>query len=634
MAGKDILDIVSGKREMPKQLSIFITIVALLLALFHLYTGIHGTLYPQLQRFIHLFAALIIVFTLYPYSKSTRKFTKIEYPILLCLIVVGLLFFIHLTPQRILERGITGASPLEIALGLILIILILEATRRAIGLPIVIVAIVFLVYVFLGPYLPFLYHRGYDVKRLIEYQVWTLEGIFSIPLGVSATFVILFIIFGALLEELGAARFFIDLAYAVAGRSRGGPAKVAVIASALMGTVSGSAVSNVVTTGTFTIPLMKKIGYRPAYAAAVEATASTGGQFMPPVMGAAAFIMAEFLEIPYWKVAAAAALPAILYYLSLGTMIHLEALKMGIKPIKACEVKLSKVILGNIHLFIPITVLIYYLFVVQASPMTVASYTIISLLIVSIINIAIREKRIPYKEIIRGLIKGAIYAAPVALACATAGIIIGVVTLTGLGVRVARLIPLLSYGNVLLGAVLTMIVCIILGMGVPTSAAYIITVTLAGPALVSLGVDLMATHLFVLYFAVLSMITPPVAIAAYAASGLAGSDPMETGFIAWRLGLAGFIVPFIYIFDQSLLLAGTPLQILIAFAKGVVGVMALAVALEGYLRTHINIVERTLYFVSAIAILIPHNTIANVVGMVILASTTALELLRKTKGRI
>ena len=476
MKSKGILEIACKRRELPKPLAILSTATALLLALYHIYTGIHSPPYPQLHRFLHLFGALIISLIIYPYSKKVKKFSKFEYIILAGLFILGVFFLISLTPERILERGMFGVNVWEIVAGTVLIAFVLELSRRSVGLPLTIVALVFIIYIFIGSYLPFLYHKGYDLERFIEYQVWTLEGLFSIPIGVAASFVILFIIFGALLEELGAARFFIDLAYAVAGKSRGGPAKVAVIASALMGTVSGSAVSNVVTTGTFTIPLMKKVGYKSDYAAAVEAVASTGGQFMPPVMGAAAFVMAEFLEVPYWKVAVAAALPAILYYLSLGTMIHLEALKMGIKPAEVGEeLKVSKIVLSNIHLLIPVAVLIYYLFVVQASPALVATYTILSLIIIGSINMLVREKRFPYREILRGLIKGATYAAPVTLACASAGIIIGVITLTGLGVRLARLIPLLSHGIPLLGALLTMIVCIVLGMGVPTTAAYIIT---------------------------------------------------------------------------------------------------------------------------------------------------------------
>ena len=634
MEKRGIVELAYSKREIPKPLAFLTTLTALFMAIYHFYTGLYGPPYPQIHRFIHLFGALIITLIIYPYSKKVKSFKKFEYLLLASLFALGLFFTINLTPERILERGMYGVNLWEIIAGIILIAFVLELTRRTVGAPLAIVASIFIAYIFLGPYLPFLYHKGYGLERFIEYQVWTLEGLFSIPIGVSASFVILFIIFGALLEELGAARFFIDLAYAIAGRSVGGPAKVAVVASALMGTVSGSAVSNVVTTGTFTIPLMKKVGYKPDYAAAVEAVASTGGQFMPPVMGAAAFVMAEFLGIPYWKVAVAAALPAILYYLSLGTMIHLEALKMGIKPIEISgELKVSRIILNNIHLLIPIIVLIYYLFVVQASPALVAAYTILSLIIVGSLSTLVREKRFPYREILRGLIKGAMYAAPVALACASAGIIIGVITLTGLGVRLARLIPMLSHGIPLLGALLTMIVCIILGMGVPTTAAYIITVTLAGPALIHMGVNIFAAHLFVLYFAVLSFITPPVAIAAYAASGISGSDPMRTGFIAWRLGLAGFIVPFIYIFDQSLLLMGAPSQIISTFARGIVGVVALAIAIEGYFKGTIGVIERAMYFISSIAILTPANLHVNALGLLLFAVLASLRIVRAIKHK-
>jgi len=631
MSIDDILSVVYEKREIPKPLAIFVIIVALGLSFFHLYTGLFGFLYPRLQRFIHLYATLIISFSLYsPFKKARDKPRMIDYFLIIIVLLLGMVFFVNLTPERILERGIKGTSNTEIIAGILLIIFILEGTRRSVGLPLVIVAIFFLIYGLFGSYFPFLQHANYGLERIIEYEVWTLEGVFSIPLGVSATYVVLFIIMGSLLEELGASKFFIDLAQRIAGKSRGGPAKVAVIASGIMGSVSGSAVSNVVTTGTFTIPLMKKIGYSPTYAAAVEAAASTGGQFMPPVMGAAAFVMAEFLNIPYWKVAVAAALPAILYYLSLGIMVHLEALKLNIKPFEAEQLKLSNIMLANIHLLPPLMVLVYYLFIVQASPMTAATYTILVLLFVSSINVIIREGRVPYREILKGLIKGAIHVATVALACATAGIIIGVITLTGLGARLGVLIPSLSHNNLLLAAILTMIICIILGMGVPTTAAYIITVTFAGPPLIKLGVNPVATHLFVLYFAVLSFITPPVAISAYAASGIAGSDSMKTGFLAWRLGLTGFIVPFIFLFDNSLLLMGSESSMAIGFIRGVLGVLSLAVGLEGYIKKRLGIIERFICLISSIAILTPNNNLINILGVLGFGSVGFLNLRLKS----
>jgi len=630
MIGENILSIVFKEKDMPKELSIFAAITALSFSLFHICTGIYGELYPQLQRSIHLFFALILAYTLHSYSKRARKFAKVERLILLpLLIIIGSLFFMHITPQRILERGIIGASSLEVTLGIILIILVLEATRRVLGLALTITAIIFLSYVFLGPYIPFLYHKGYDIKMLIEYQVWTLEGMFSIPLGVSASYVALFIVFGALLEEFGISNLFMDLANAILHRKRGvNPAEVAIVSNALLGMVSGAATTGVVTVGPLTLPSMIEVGYRPAYAAGVLAASATAAQITPPVMGAAAFIMAEFLGVPYWRIALAFVLPSVLYYIGALVMVRLEALKIGVRSVKVREVKLTKTILSNIHGFISIFILLYYLFIVQASPTTAAVNAILALLTTGTIYSIIWKRRIPYREILRGLIKGGINIVTIALATATAGIIIGVTSLTGLGIRISRLIVLYAI-NASLAALIIAIVCIILGMAVPTSAAYIMTVIFAAPALSSLGIEPFVTHAFVLYWAALSMITPPVALASYVAAGLAKANFIETSLNAIKLALVTFIVPFIFLFDPSLLLMGTLLQTAFSFTKGLIATVGLAISLEGYFEKHLNTIERVLLFLSSMAIFVPLNILVNVIGLLITISIVLLLRFKK-----
>lgn len=598
-------------------------ILGLGLAGFHLYTAGHGVLSPLHQRSVHLMGLLLICFLIYGNKPGSRAAAPDWLGWALFVVSAGLAAYLMqaLQPQAVLERGIMGPSQSEAWLGAGLVLLVLEGVRRSVGMPIVLVAAAFLLYGLAGPYLPeFIAHKGYDVERLVSYLVWTTEGLFGIPLAVSATFVIIFILLGAFLDKLGAGGFFIDLALALTGRMRGGPALTAVVASGLMGSISGSSVSNVVTTGTFTIPLMRRTGYKPLFAGAVEAVASTGGQIMPPVMGAAAFVMAEMLGVSYAKIALAAALPALLYFLSVGLMVYFEAARNDLKTIQRDQVTPVKESLSKgCHLLIPLVLLIYLLVVEQLSPMLAGLYSIAALVGVASLFSLIRERRIPWRETLEALRHGVVTAVPVAMACAAAGLVIGVVSLTGLGVRFTQFIVGFSGGMLWLAALLTMIACIILGMGLPSTAAYIITAILGVPALEKLGVDPLAAHMFIFYFAIISFITPPVAISAYAASAISGANAMKTGLMSFQLGLAGFMVPFLFIYSPSILLQGSWYEVLPHAISAAIGVAALAGGLRGWFLVDLAWWQRLLLLAAAGALIAPSLWISGA-GVLILAA--------------
>jgi TRAP transporter 4TM/12TM fusion protein len=615
------------RQDRPSVRQAVIAIVALALAVFHLYTASFGLLSPQYQRGTHLIGLLALAFLGFPTAGGKRVGQVADWTGFAAIVVLAAYLFTAYAPDLVRERGIMGPSRHDIWAGVLLIALVLEGTRRAIGLPIVLVAATFVLYGYFGGFVPDLIsHRGYSIERLTTYLVWTTEGVFGTPIAVSASFVIIFIIFGSLLNRLGAGALFINLAMALTGRIRGGPALTAVLGSALMGSINGSSVSNVVTTGTFTIPLMRRSGYTPLFAGGVEAVASTGGQIMPPIMGAGAFVMAEMMGIPYSQVALAALIPAVLYFVSIMLMVYLEANRRDI-PVLSKEERpaVGPVLKRDAHLLLPLCVLVYFLVVERLSPMISGLYGIGSLVLVSSLATLIRERRLPLAEIIGGLREGVTTAVPVALACASAGIVIGIVALTGLGVRFTQLIVDLSSGILWAGAALTMIACIILGMGLPTTAAYIITAVLGAPALISLGVEPIAAHMFIFYFAIISFITPPVGLSAYAAAGIAGTNPMETSVSAFRLGIAGFIVPFAFIYSPALLLAGDVTQIMVALLTALLGVASLAAASVGWLFAPLPLWARTVFLAGAILLIVTDGTLvlAGAVPLIIAALLAA-----------
>ncbi|MCH8505631.1 MAG: TRAP transporter permease [Ectothiorhodospiraceae bacterium] len=588
---------------------LIVSILAIALAAFHLYTAASGLLSPLYQRGTHLIALLVIGYLLYGvFAGRERQAPGImDWLPAIAAAVIGIYLYTAFAPANVMERGIMGPTQMDIWVGIALMGLILEGTRRTVGLPIVLVALAFLAYGLFGTYMPeFISHRGYSMERLTTYLMWSTEGVFGTPLAVSATFVVIFIIFGAFMDRLGAGALFIDLAVALTGRIRGGPALTSVLGSGMMGSINGSSVSNVVTTGTFTIPLMKRTGYKPVFAGGVEAVASTGGQIMPPIMGAGAFVMAEMIGIPYSQIALFAIVPALLYFISIGLMVYFEAHRRDIPVLGRDEIPpIARVLAQGFHLLLPLLLLVYLLVVQRWSPMLAGVYAIGGLVAVASLMTLWRERRLPWKECLAALRQGITTAVPVALACACAGIVIGLVSMTGLGVRFTQLIVELSGGGLWIGAGLTMIACIILGMGLPTTAAYIITAVLGAPALIELGVPLIAAHMFIFYFAIISFITPPVGLSAYAASGIAGTNPIATSIAAFKLGIAGFIVPFVFIYSPALLLQGSIWEILLSSGTALLGVSALAAAIVGWFCMPLPAWLRLIFLLSAIALVVP-----------------------------
>lgn len=603
-------------RKLKGKWGIVISLICILFSLFQLYTAAFGVFPAQIQRSVHLAFAMSLGFLLYPISsKSSRSKMDIFDIALACISAASCLYITIFYKDIMMQGGM--ATGTDVLLGTVLTILILEATRRVIGMPMVIVAVFFLIYAKIGPYIPgFMGHRGFSITRIMSHMYISTEGIFGLPLGVSATFVFMFVLFGAFLQKSGLGKFFIDLALILAGHRVGGPAKVSVFGSCLFGTISGSSVANTVTTGVFTIPLMKKIGYPAAFAGGVEAAASTGGQIMPPIMGAAAFIMAQFLGIAYVEIALAAALPALLYYAGVWIMVHMEGKKLGLKGIPKEDLPdLKKTISEGAHLFLPIIIIIYLL-LKGYTPMTSALISIVSTIAVAMLR---KNTRFSRKALFEALESGARSMLGVAIACSCAGIIIGVVTLSGLGLKIANAIIYLAHGMLLPTLVLTMCASIILGMGLPTTAKYIILATMAAPAIQSFGVPQIAAHLFILYFGIMADITPPVALAAFAASGIAGSQPMQTGLNAVKIALAGFIVPYAFVYNPELLFIGVSSKLLIGryIITSLIGTFALACAASGYWCKHLRIYERVILLAASFCLIKP-DAFTDIVGLVLL----------------
>lgn len=606
------------------------TTIAIAMSVFQLYTAGFGTLLSVKQRALHIIFAFTLGFLLFPATKKGNKTKASIFDYIFVGLSVTIFGYLFIFVEAIALKG-GNTNTTDILFGALALLLTLEITRRVVGPELPIVAIIFILYAKFGPYLPgLLGHRGFSWERIISHMYLTMEGLIGIPTGVSATFVFLFILFGAFLDKTGVGKFFIDLAYSLTGHLKSGPAMTAVVASGFMGSISGSSVANTVTTGAFTIPLMKKSGYKPHFAGAVEAAASTGGQIMPPVMGAAAFIMAEFTGIAYVNIIVAAAIPALLYYFAVGTMVHLEASKLGLKGIPKSELpKLGKIMKSQGYLLIPLVFIVTFL-MRGFTPAISAFYAIgVSVLVAIIATLIRKDKSFGMKEFLSALEAGAKGSVGVACACACAGIIVGVVTLTGLGLRIAELIVTLAQGQLFLTLFFTMIASIILGMGLPTTAKYIVLATMAVPALTKLGVNQMAAHLFILYFGVVADITPPVALAAYAGAGIAGANTMKTGFQAVKLASAAFIVPYIFAYDSSLILVKEVVDGKVTFMpifsalpviiSAVIGILCLASAVEGYFIYRTKVYERILLFVAALSLLKPgiYSDMFGIVALVI-----------------
>ena len=612
---------------LPKKI---VAAIAITFSIFQLYTATFGILDAQLQRAVHLGFGLALAYLLYPCRRAWTR-DSFVHPVDALFAILGAAAPAYVVIQyRELVTRAGSATTTDIVVGGIGILLVIEAARRVVGLPMVTVVLFFLAYAFLGPYMPgVLAHRGLSLEQLISHLYYTTEGIFGIPLGVSSTFIFLFILFGAYLESTGLGKFFIDLANAVAGWASGGPAKVAVLSSGLMGTVSGSSVANVVGTGSLTIPMMKKLGYNANFAGAVEAAASTGGQLMPPVMGAAAFLMAEFVGVSYIEVVKAAAIPALLYFTGVWLGVHFEAKRKKLKGIPRAELPNPLTLLKERgHLAIPLVVIVYLL-VSGYTPMRAALVAIVLSIVCAMLRKSTRMKPI---EIVYGLERGAKAVLGVLIACAAAGIIIGVVTKTGVGLRLASGLIDLAGGMLLPAMFFTMITAIVLGMGVPTTANYVITSTIAAPALVQMGVPILAAHMFVFYFGIIADVTPPVALAAYAGAGISGGNALRTGVHASKLAIAAFIIPYIFVLSPVILMVdATPLTLIMATLSALAGMIALSSALCGFLADHCRMYERVLLIVAGLLMIKPGGT-TDLIGCAIFAVILVMQYTRAKRA--
>ncbi|MGJ7922335.1 TRAP transporter permease [Neobacillus sp. LXY-4] len=581
---------------------------------FQLYTSIFGILTAQLQRSIHLGFALALIFLLFPARKrqlSKHKVTLFDLILSIISVVVGAYWPLNID-QLVMQAG--QLTTVDFYIGLAALILVLEATRRTVGLPITVIAGLFLIYALYGPYMPgFIAHRGLSLERLVQTMFFTTEGILGTPLGVSSTFIFLFLLFGSFLIKTGVGEYFNDLALIVAGRRIGGPAKVAVFSSALQGTISGSSVANVVTSGAFTIPMMKKLGYRKEFAGAVEAAASTGGQLMPPIMGAAAFLMVEFIGngISYWDIAKAAAIPAVLYFTGIWIMTHLEAKRIGLRGLTKEELPDKKVVLRKLYLLIPIVIVVLLLM----SGMSVMRSAIWSIVVTVVVSAIRKETRIGVKGFIEALVDGARTALSVAAATACAGIIVGVVTKTGLGLKLANGLLDLAGGALIPTLFFTMIASLILGMGSPTTANYVITSTIAAPAIILLGVPDLSAHLFVFYFGIIADITPPVALAAFAAAGVSGGEPIKTGIDSAKLAIAAFIIPYMFVLSPELLMIETTIVYLVwVVCTALGGMMIIGAGIIGFWFRKLYLSERILGIVGGLCLIYP-EMITDIIGV-------------------
>lgn len=624
------IDRESGYRRLIGPWAWAITFLGVGLALFHLYTAAYAPLPPQLQRTPHLAVALGMIFLLYPARQGDIKPKVPWYDALLALAGLGTGLYHVIFYETLINRaGLPRFEDLIVAA--IGTALVLEATRRVAGWAMVIVAGAFLAYALWGGFLPGLFsHRGYSVETVLEHTFLGLEGVFSTPIGVSATVIFVYLIFAQFLGKTGIRQLFVDVSLALTGHTPGGPAKVAVVSSAFEGTISGSSIANVAGAGSFTIPMMKGLGYRKEFAAAVEASASTGGQIMPPIMGAAAFVMVEFLNIPYIDIAKAAAIPALLYFTAVFIMVHFEAKRTGLMGLPRAELpRFGQVLLKQGYLAIPL-VAIFWMMDAGYSPARAAVYGIALSWLFGLVR---KETRMSLKEIFKTFEEAARAALAVIAACATAGIVVGVVTLTGLGLKLSSNMLDLAGNNLWIALVLTMFASLVLGMGLPTTATYIVLATMAAPALTNLGVAPIAAHLFVFYFGILADITPPVALAVYAGSAIAGSNPWKTGIEAVKMALGAFLVPYIFAVSPVLVLVGATWgKVAAMLFTSLLGMTALGTGVTGFWTTHLRPYERAMLIVGGILLVDPNLT-TDLVGGGLVAVAFGLQFFRARQGR-
>ena len=596
------------------------------------------------HRSIHVAMMLILSFAMYPATKKASRRTIAWYDYILMALSAVTAIYMYVNYNTIVNRaGVVNGT--DVIVGAILTVLVLEATRRVCGAALPILSLIFILYALMGRRagmipinIPGIFlHRGYTLPKMFSNFYTNTEGIYGSSVNVASTYIFLFICFGEFMNKCGMGKFFNDIATALAGWSKGGPAKVAIIAAGLLGMINGAAVAVVVTTGSFTIPLMKKDGYDNEFAGAVVATGSVGGQLMPPVMGAAAFIMAETLGIKYNYLLVCAIIPAVIYYLGILFQIQLRADRLNMKPTPREELpKISQVMKESGHLAIPIIFLVYMLFFSGKTVIMAAFYSIICTIVIAELR---KNTRMSLNDIINALAKSATSTVSVAIACACVGCIVGVCSITGFALNLANAIVMIGQNSLLFTLVFSMVTCMILGMGLPSIPAYIITSTVAAPALVQLGIPDIAAHMFCFYFAMFANLTPPVALASFAAAGISGGDAMKTGWASVKLALAGFILPYMFVYNNSLLLIGQKLNqdtgkievVRTGFASGaitavfaIIGVALLSIAVEGHLFKKVSLPLRVLAIVGAFLLMTPTMTF-NLVGIAIAAAVIVVQ---------
>lgn len=610
-----------------------ISLIAIAFTSFQIFYTTYGVLEGNLMRVIFVAFCMVLTFLIFPMVKPKNGKSEpafclwIDFALSGLAILIAVYFIINNIDLMSRMRFIDELSPTMLGLGFLAIALTCEMARRTVGMPIVIIALTFLVYMFWGDLLPRAFkHNGFTLDIIIEQLFLLDDGIYGIPISVSTTIIFGFIMFGAFLERSNMTNIFMELACLLTRNTRGGPAKVAIFASAMFGTFSGSAAANVYGSGIFTIPLMKKVGYRPAFAGAVEAVSSTGGQLMPPVMGAAAFLMADLAGVPYLEVAKAALLPAILYYLSLFFMIHFEAIKcnLGVTPPEL--IPEIRHVLSRSYYLLPIVILIALMCMGQSITFC-ANMATLSIPFLALLS---RESRFSLKGFFGAMELAARNILVIGSCCACAGIIIGAISLTGVGYKFISLITTFAGDDLFLLCICLMVTSFILGMGIPTAPAYIVVATLGAPALIKAGLMPIAAHMFVFYYAILSVITPPVCIAAFAGAAIAEARPMETGFVSLKLAVVAFVVPFMFIFAPAIIGIGSMPEIILAVVTSCVGVVALAAGMQGYLFISTKIWERICLVFSGFSLIFP-GVSSDIAGGVLIAVVILAQFLRKPK---
>ena len=624
-------------------------VVSIAFVLFQLFATLSGRITAQILRASHLAFVQFLAFLLFPPTKKSPRNTLPWYDVVLAFVGAACWIYIVINFDSLVRRS-GNNTVIDVVIGIIGILVLFESCRRIVGLPIMIIAGCFIIYAFTGKYLPgFLHHRGYSLQRVVCHLFYNTEGIMGTPIGACSTFIFLFILFGALLEKTGIGQFFIDLCNAIAGGASGGPAKVAVLSSALLGTVSGSSVSNTVGSGSFTIPMMKKLGYKGDFAGAVEAAASTGGQIMPPIMGAAAFLMAESLGLPYITIVKAAIIPAVLYFTGIFITVHLEAKKLGLKGLPREQLPKVGPLLLKSYMIIPLIVIIVFLCIgktaVYAALMGILACLAVGIGI-SITDLAKgRKPTFGGKDIVDVMCAAARNIISVAIACGMAGIIIGIVTLTGLGLKLGAGLVSLAQGKLFLTLLFTMLASIILGMGAPTTANYLITSTITAGAIIQLGVEPLAAHMFAFYFGIIADVTPPVALAAIAGAAIAKAKPMKTAVNATKLAIGAFIIPYMFVYNpQMLMIGGSFGNILMIIFTALIGMFGISVALEGYginntgilygknkshgITVTFDVIERVLFAIAGILCVIP-ETKTDIIGLCMMTALIIIQTINK-----